>query len=306
MSASLPRIGTAGWSYPHWDGVVYPKPPSRGSHQLEYISRFIDLVEINSSFYRPLQPEVTKVWLKKVEANPQFRFTAKLHQSFTHHRSLQATDVAAFKEGLWPLKKAGKLGALLMQFPWSFRFTSENRDFFIQLRRAFHEFPLVAEMRHASWMSEEAIGTFQDYNVGFCNIDQPAYTKAMPATSYLTSAIGYVRLHGRNPGNSLGAFQPDAPRQQQHNYLYSGYDLHDWKKRIEKLQKNAEATYVVFNNDALGKSLVNALQLQQTFDASRRLAPYPLLCRYRVELEPFTASQRMVDSERQPYLFEAA
>ena len=306
MPTSLPLIGTAGWSYPHWDGIVYPKPQPRGLHPLEYISRFVDLVEINSSFYKPLQPEVTKVWMKKVESNRNFRFTAKLHQRFTHQRSLQASDIQEFKEGLWPMKKAGKLGALLMQFPWSFRFTAENRDFFIQLRRAFHEFPLVAEMRHASWMSEEAIGTFLDYKVGFCNIDQPEYTKAMPASSFLTSAIGYVRLHGRNPGNSLGAFHPDAPRQQQHNYLYSGPELYDWKKRIEKLQRNAESTFVVFNNDPLGKSMVNALQLQQTFDASRRLAPYPLLCRYRLELEPFTASQRTAGQEFQPYLFEAA
>lgn len=307
MSASLPLIGTAGWSYPHWDGTVYPKPQTRGLHPLEYLSRFVDLVEVNSSFYRPLQPEVTKVWLKKVEENRNFRFTAKLHQRFTHWRSLKPTEVAEFKEGLFPMKKAGKLGALLMQFPWSFRFTTENRDFFIQLRRAFHEFPLVAEMRHSSWMSEEAIGTFMDYKVGFCNIDQPEYVKAMPATSLLTSPIAYVRLHGRNPGNSLGAFQPDAQRHQQHNYLYSDAELGDWKTRIEKLQRNAEATYVVFNNDPLGKSMVNALQLQNGFDSSRRLAPYPLLCRYRVELEPFTASQRsMAREHRQPFLFEAA
>ena len=81
-----PRIGTAGWSYPQWDGIVYPKPQTRGLHALEYLARFVDLVEINSSFYRPLQPEVTKVWMKKVEANQNFCFTAKLHQRFTHRR----------------------------------------------------------------------------------------------------------------------------------------------------------------------------------------------------------------------------
>ncbi|HEY3743614.1 MAG TPA: DUF72 domain-containing protein [Bryobacteraceae bacterium] len=307
LAISLPHIGTAGWSYPQWDGIVYPKPQTRGLHPLEYMSRFVDLVEVNSSFYRPLQPEVTKVWIKKVEANRNFRFTAKLHQRFTHWRTLQEGEVKEFKDGLTPLLRAGKLGALLMQFPWSFRFTAENRDFLIQLRRAFHEFPLVAEMRHASWMSDEGLGTFIDYKLGFCNIDQPEYTKAMPPTSFLTSAVGYVRLHGRNPGNSLGAFQADAPRQQQHNYLYSPGELMDWKKRIEKLKRHAEEVYVVFNNDPLGKSLVNSLQMQHAFDSERRLAPYPLLCRYRMELEPFTASRRAMDADhRQPCLFEAA
>lgn len=273
-------------------------------HQLEYLSRFVDLVEINTSFYRELQPEITKVWMKKVEANRNFRFTAKLHQQFTHWRSLNPADVARFKEGLLPMLRGGKLGALLMQFPWAFRYTQENRDFLIELRRAFHEFPLVAEMRHASWSAEEAVGVFMDYKIGFCNIDQPQYTKAMPPTSLLTSGVGYVRLHGRNPGNSLGAFQPEARRQAQHNYLYSANELSAWKQRIEKIARFAENVYVVFNNDPLGKSVVNALELQHEFDASRRLAPYPLLCRYRVELEPFTASTR--ELELQPYLFEAA
>ena len=203
MSPSI-RVGTAGWSYPHWDGLVYPKAHAPGFHPLELIAKQLDCVEINSSFYQPLKPEVVKLWIKKVEAYPDFTFTAKLHQDFTHKRVLDQASIALFKEGLWPLLRAKKLGALLMQFPWSFRFTAENREFFIDLRRAFHEFPLVAEMRHSSWMAEEAIGTFLDYRVGFCNIDQPQYTRAMPPTAILTSDVGYVRLHGRNPQNSLG------------------------------------------------------------------------------------------------------
>ena len=177
------RVGTAGWSYPHWAGLVYPKAHAPGFHPLELIAKQLDCVEINSSFYQPLKPEVVKLWIKKVEAYPDFTFTAKLHQDFTHKRVLDQASIALFKEGLWPLLRAKKLGALLMQFPWSFRFTAENREFFIDLRRAFHEFPLVAEMRHSSWMAEEATGTFLDYRVGFCNIDQPHYTRAMPPTA---------------------------------------------------------------------------------------------------------------------------
>jgi uncharacterized protein YecE (DUF72 family) len=157
MSTSI-RIGTAGWSYPHWNGLVYPKAHASGFHPLELIAKQLDCVEINSSFYQPLKPEVVKLWIKKVEAYPDFAFTAKLHQDFTHKRVLDPAGNAHNKEGLWPQLRARKLGALLMQFPWSFRFTAENREFFIDLRRAFHEFPLVAEMRHSSWMAEEAIG----------------------------------------------------------------------------------------------------------------------------------------------------
>jgi uncharacterized protein YecE (DUF72 family) len=188
-----------------------------------------------------------------------------------------------------------------MQFPWSFRFTAENRDFFIKLRRTFHEFPLVAEMRHNSWLAEEAIGTFLDYKVGFCNIDQPGYTRAMPPTTYLTSSIGYVRLHGRNPQNSLGAYDRAAARLSQHDYLYSEAELGEWAKRVEQIRRFSEATYVIFNNDAGGKSLVNALQLQSMISGVRIPAPKELRRRYPVELEHFGPH-----SAEQQSLFSAA
>lgn len=285
-------IGTAGWSYPHWNGVVYPKAQPAGSHLLEFISSYLDLVEINSSFYQFLKPEVVRLWIKKVEANPRFLFTAKLHQRFTHARILEDADIAAFRQGIEPLARAKKLGAVLMQFPWSFRFTAENQEFFIKLRRAFSEFPLVAEMRHDSWLAEEAIGTLLDYRVGFCNIDQPQYTRAMPPTEFLTSAIGYVRLHGRNPNNALGsydrAFQDkNAARLRQHDYLYSERELEDWSRRIEHVRRYSERTFVVFNNDAGGKSFVNALQQQAMMTGFRGSAPRELRRKFPMELTAF-------------------
>ncbi len=296
-----PQIGTAGWAYPHWNGVVYPKSRQPGQHALEFMATQFDAVEINSSFYQPLKPEVVRLWMKKVERNPRFQFTAKLHQQFTHARILDAGEIATFKEGLWPLLKARKLGALLIQFPWSFRFTAENRDFFIRLRRAFAEFPLVAEMRHSSWMAEEAVGTFLDYSVGFCNIDQPEYMRAMPPTAFLTSGVGYVRLHGRNPRNSLGGYErlgadslasrdsrdSGDVRMRQHDYLYSEAELEEWAKRIEHVGRHAESMFVILNNDAAGKSVVNALQLQAMISGVRGPAPQELRRRYPVELEPF-------------------
>src|SRR5258706_16360583 len=103
------RVGTAGWSYPQWNGLVYPKAAAPGFHALELVARHLDAVEINSSFYQPLKPELTRLWIRKVERNPDFSFTAKLHQNFTHRRTLDAAEIAAFKEGLWPLLRAGKL-----------------------------------------------------------------------------------------------------------------------------------------------------------------------------------------------------
>ncbi|HTR39814.1 MAG TPA: DUF72 domain-containing protein [Bryobacteraceae bacterium] len=289
---SLPQTlhcGPSGWSYPHWNGIVYPRLKPRHFHPLEELARYFDAVEINTSFYQPLQPELTALWLKKVAANEKFQFTVKLARRFTHERSLAPAEIARFKEGLWPLFRAHKLGCVLIQFPWTFRYTTENREFLIALRRAFHEFPLVAEMRHGSWLAEEALGTLIDYHIGFANIDQAAYTKAMPPSAVLTSPIGYVRLHGRNPRDWQREFGRANGALAAHDYLYSRQELAEWKPRIGEIREHAATTFVFCNNDVGGNAVVNALQLAQMLGDERHLAPAPLIEHFPDELADFHA-----------------
>src|SRR5262245_52736427 len=151
------RVGPAGWSYQDWKRVVYPDARPRNFHEAAYLARYFDTIEINTSFYRPLRPELARLWVRKVEFNPRFRFTAKLHRVFTHEGRLEAADVEQFREGLAPLAEARRLGCVLMQFPVSFRFNRESRDYLVQLKKTFPEYPLVAEMRHDSWSADEAI-----------------------------------------------------------------------------------------------------------------------------------------------------
>lgn len=293
--------GPAGWSYPHWNGTVFPKTKPRGFHALECMAQYFDAVEINTTFYQPLRPEIARLWAGKVAGNPRFQFTAKLHRRFTHDRFLEETEVVQFKEGISPLLRANKLGCVLMQFPWTFRFTQENRNFVIRLRRTFAEFPLVAEMRHSSWIHDEALGTLIDHGIGFCNIDQSEYTKATPPTSFLTSAIGYVRLHGRNPQDwkqELRLADKPAPR---HDYLYSHPELLEWRPRIEQLREHAERTFVIANNDVDGKAVVNALQMQSLLGDTRRRAPLELVRKFPLDLVEFDAGQPL-----QPDLFNRA
>ena len=255
-STSTIYCGPSGWAFAN------ELASGRKQHPLQYVAEHFDAVEIHDSFSEAVRPELSRVWLRKVQGNPDFQFTAKLHRKFTHDRLLDPAEVARYKEGLWPLLRAGRFGCLLMQFPWSFRYTKENRDFFVHLRRTFHEFPLASEMRHASWMLDEAVGTFIDYKVGFCNIDQPTYTKAMPPTAFLTSSIGYVRLHGRNAFNWFGADRNAPAPRHRYDYLYSDAELADWKSRIERISGFASKVFVITNNDAGAKAMVNGLQLR--------------------------------------------
>jgi uncharacterized protein YecE (DUF72 family) len=289
------RCGPAGWAYPGWNGIVYPRGASSQFRPLEFLSRFFDVCEVNRTFYQPIRPEVAHLWMAQVASNPRFLFTVKLGRRFTHERALDPAEIGLFKEGIRPLHRAKKLGCVLMQFPWSFRFTEENRDFVIRLRRWFHEFPLVVEMRHSSWMREEAVGTLIDNHLGFCNIDQAAYTKAMPPTALLTSAVAYVRLHGRNPNDWEREFgrgdEGTAARKPvaRHDYLYSAGELAEWKQRIGEIAGLATHTFVVANNDAGGKSVVNALQMAAMLGDSRRNAPAELIRRYPQALGQFRA-----------------
>lgn len=274
MTSTSLRFGPSGWEFPHWLGMVYPKHLPRGFHPLEFLARHFEMVEIRSTFYRAVRPEVARLWLAQVSHNRDFAFTALLHRRFTHERALEPAQAETFREGLKPLLRAGRFGCLLMQFPWSFRFSAENREYLIEIRRAFHEFPMAVEMRHNSWLADEALGTLIDYRLGFVNADQPEYTRAMPPASIVTSPVGYVRLHGRNPKfweNEFASTQAKGtPAPAGGDYLYSAAELGEWKKRIEHVAMYAERTFVATANDGGGKSVVNALQLKKMFAESGR------------------------------------
>ncbi len=250
--------GTAGWTRPDWEKVVFPPREVRRFHPLEFLAQRLDVVEISQSFDRPLRPELVRLWISKAELNPRFLFTAVLGRCFTHDRVVDPASVKAFKEGLWPLLRAKKLGAVLMRLPWSFRFTKENREFIIDLRRTFHEFPLAAELRHQSWTLDEALGTLMDYRIGFCNVDQPQGTGALVPNSFVTSHLGYVRLLGR--GGDDWANEETAA-----DYLYSPQELGAWQSRIERVAKHTTSTFVIAANVVAGKSMVNAMQLRSLF-----------------------------------------
>ncbi len=274
-------IGPAGWSYPDWKGVVYP---TRGkADELDILSAMFDAIEVNSSFYRPPTPAMTENWLRRVERNHRFLFTLKLYRRFTHERDkLEPHEEALFKEGIRPLVDAEKLGCLLIQFPYSFRNTPENKEILVDLFARFHEYPLALEIRHQSWNTPVVMESLLRHKVGFCNIDQPAVSRSIDLTNHVTAPVAYLRLHGRNRRQW---FARDAGAER-YNYLYSGQELKEFLQVIERLAGSSEKAFIILNNHAAGKAVANALQLTLFTTGAMPAVPEELIQSY-----PFLAER---------------
>src|SRR5881296_1771560 len=153
------RVGPAGWNYKDWEGTVYPAGLGKSFDALAFIAGYFDTVEINSSFYRPPRPADAQSWARRVRSNPRFKFTAKAWQRLTHERKddgagTLADDCDAVRRSMAPLAQPGTLGALLIQFPWSFRNNAGNLEHIEKLFRRLSQFPLAVEVRHGSWDEE--------------------------------------------------------------------------------------------------------------------------------------------------------
>jgi uncharacterized protein YecE (DUF72 family) len=290
------RIGPAGWSYDDWAGIVYPAKKPKGFHEAAYLSEFFDTIEINTSFYQPLRPAFAEQWIERVAANPRFIFTAKLWQKFTHETGATADDERAVHEGFNPLASAGKLGAVLLQFPFSFHRTPENIAYLKKLLKSFGDYPLAVEVRHATWNDKEFFVMLHESGVGFCNIDQPVIGHSMKPTERSTAQVGYVRLHGRRY-DTWFSDDPLVPPEERYNYLYKEDELEPWANRIRHISQHSGSTFVVTNNHYQGKGIVNALQLIYLLTGNKVKVPEPLRHHYP-QLEAIAS-----EPQREPTLF---
>ena len=264
-------LGPAGWDYPDWQGVVYPSG-LKGTDRLTFLASLFTAVEINVTFYRPIPADYARRWLAAVADFPDFRFTAKVWQVFTHDRRLPEADLSQFQDGLAPLLDAGKLGALLTQFPYSFHNTEENRAYLLKLKAAFQKFPLAVEVRHRSWQQRAVQEFLAEVGLDFCNIDQPMVSYPMGATRWVTGTRGYLRCHGRRQ-DAWFEFG-DAPGAR-YDYLYPPEELEDLAARTRELMEKAAETYVIFNNHPAGQAVANALELISLLDPGHKVIPPP-------------------------------
>ncbi len=263
------HIGTSGWSYPKgegtWRGYFYP--PGK-INELEYYSQFFNTVEINSSFYRPPNPVFVYNWVRRVPED--FLFTVKLWQKFTHPKMYEAAtgqeavisreDVDFFNHSIEPLLKYGKLGALIAQFPPSFKNDSHGQRILNAVIKTFGQYRLAVELRHRSWSDDKnTASTLRENKVAWVHIDEPKFKSSVAEELPLTGDMAYFRFHGRN---TEMWWQGDS--ETRYKYLYSAKEIHELSQRVREASKQANLTFAFFNNHWQGYAPRNAIDMMKT------------------------------------------
>ncbi len=251
--AAIIYIGTSGWSYPKgegtWQGFFYP--PGK-INELEFYSQFFNTVEINSSFYRPPNPGYVYNWAKHVPKG--FLFAVKLWQKFTHPKMFkEATgedavisqdDVDLFKKCIEPLAKYGKLGALLAQFPPSFKNDDYGRQMLEAIAKTFGEYRLAVELRHRSWSDDKSTAKFlKENNMAWVNIDEPKFSTSIAMETPVTAEIAYFRFHGRNAKDWWS-----GNGEQRYRYHYNETEINELAERVKAAAEKTRLLFAFFNN----------------------------------------------------------
>ncbi len=271
-------IGTSGWSYPRgegaWSGHFYP----RGKvDELGYYGRFFNTVEINSSFYNPPPPEYVRRWADKVPEG--FLFTAKLWQKFTHpgmfrqatgtEATISQQDVDLFRRSLEPLAEAGRLGALLAQFPPGFISDDFGRQILQAVINTFGEYRLAIELRHRSWSDDPGTARLlHEGNAAWVQTDEPRFEFSIASELPLTSDMAYFRFHGRNARDWWR-----GSSETRYRYLYSDEEIKELSQRVRRAGRKARLTFAFFNNHWQGYAPRNALGLMKTLELPFRELP---------------------------------
>jgi uncharacterized protein YecE (DUF72 family) len=297
------RVGVAGWTYPDWKGLVYPRESKLD--RLEYLSAFFDTIEINTSFYSIPTTKIVERWIQSVKANPRFSFCAKLYKHFTHgtdldqgNPGLDSSVASSFKNSFRPMLDSGLLGILLIQFPYRFHHTGANLDHIKRVFELFRGFPLAAEFRHRSFYRQSFFEFLKQEYVAFANIDQPQISYSMPSASILTHpSLAYLRLHGRN---SKTWFADDAGVAERYDYDYSQEEYEKYFEMIREVKKKNGVLYIIFNNHYRAHQIKNALEFLNHFTGSpvlvmtKLMEAYPTLKSIACPATPANESTRQL------------
>jgi uncharacterized protein YecE (DUF72 family) len=269
------QIGPAGWQYPDWNGTFYPKRKPSGFDALDYITSYFRVVEINSTFYRVPRPETCASWAQRTEHATWFNFTLKAHQQMTHGPILPRPDVIdSFKHAISPLADAGKLDAVLLQFPWSFKDDKTSRLRLEALVTRLSPLPLAIEVRHGDWFRPEGHHFLSSLDTTVCGIDQPVIGNSIkPYLQIVGPAGAYVRFHGRNYDEWFNA---DTNRDKRYDYSYSEEELRSWMTALRDGAKTGGKVTAIMNNHFRGQAPANAFELMSLLQDGPVAAPHSI------------------------------
>jgi uncharacterized protein YecE (DUF72 family) len=307
------RIGTSGWSYPSgagtWNGLFYPgtrskKAGTAGFDELRFYAEHFDTVEVNSTFYGQPRTEATRTWVDRTPSG--FEFSLKLYQKFTHPRMFRQaaletapgaegawldllaevtrSDVDDYRRGIEPLAASGRIGALLAQFPPSFRDSPASRDYLAWLLRAFGDYPVAVELRHASWSDRiaDTLALLGAHGAAWTQIDEPKFRFSI-RQNYLPNVTSfyYMRLHGRNAAQ----WWRHEKAEDRYDYLYSAEELREFSDVAGAAAQLTKKSYLYTNNHFASKAVVNAVMLKAQLGQPIEGAYPPELRRRYPELE---------------------
>jgi uncharacterized protein YecE (DUF72 family) len=268
-------VGVAGWSYPDWVGFVYDRSVRDG---LAFLADYVDMVEVNSTFYRLPDARQTAAWLRRTQAHPEFFFTAKLSREITHEGSRDVKMIRSFLDGMRPLMEAQQLRAVLAQFRYDFTDGESSREHLRWVAgQVGAEIPVVLELRHRSWQQNEALDFLRGLGVSVAHLDYPIGRESFDVDVCPGGQIGYFRLHGRN---AEAWFDAAAGRDETYNYYYSRPERDRLVARAQRISKQFRSLTVVANNHYQGKEVANALQIKAALANAPVAVPPRLLDRY--------------------------
>jgi uncharacterized protein YecE (DUF72 family) len=240
------RIGTSGWSYDHWDGVLYP-PGTPSAGRLGVYAGAFDTVELNASFYRWPRATTFAGWRDRLPAG--FTMTVKTPRGLTHAKRLYEPEVWLERIGDGLRALGDRLGVLLVQVPDAFHRDDARLEYF--LARVPSWIPVAVELRHESWMDDAVFDLLAAHGAAYCVLSGAR----LPCVLRATAPFVYVRFHG-----------PD------HDRLYAGSysdeDLRWWRDRIADWNAGGRPVFAYFNNDGHGHAVRNAWRLRELLDQS--------------------------------------
>ncbi|MHC2998689.1 DUF72 domain-containing protein [Microbacterium sp. HJ5] len=237
----MTRIGTSGWSYDHWQDVLYP-PRLAAAARLDRYREEFDTVELNASFYRWPPAARFASWRDRLPAG--FELTVKAPRGLTHARRLLHPEpwIERIVAGLHELD--GRRGPLLVQLHPAFERDDARLDWFLGALPSWTR-PVI-EFRHDSWTDAAVFGLLEKHGASYCVMSGAG----LPCILRATAPIVYVRLHGPDPDHLYGG-------------SYSDDDLRWWADRIREWEAAGHTVYAYFNNDGHGHAVRNARTLKE-------------------------------------------